>query len=100
MVYVLDDQGIRLQENEIKKVGLEDIRKLKRSRSLELSSRRAASMMTARRMSVTGRGSISTDEIGKAGWCEGSEDGGGGARDPGSDVGSVDGGDRDGDSVG
>ena len=56
--------------------------------------------MTARRMKVTGRGPISIDEIGNAGRREGSEDGGGGARDPGSDVGSVDGGDRDGDSVG
>ena len=57
-------------------------------------------MMTARRMKVTGRGPISIDEIGKAVRGEGSEDGGGGARDPGSDVGSVDGGGGDGDSVG
>ena len=57
-------------------------------------------MMTAQQMKVTGRGPISIDEIGKTGQREGSEDGGGGARDPGSNVGSVDGGDCDGDSVG
>ena len=55
--------------------------------------------MTARRMKVTGRGPISIDEIGNAGRREGSEDGGGGARDPGGEIRSVDGGDGDGDSV-
>ena len=43
---------------------------------------------------------ISVDEIGEAGWREGSEDGGRTARDSGCDVGSVDGGNGDGDSIG
>ena len=59
-------------------------------------SRRAASMMTARRMKVRGRRPISVDEIDKAGRRNGSEEGGGVARDPRCNIGSVDGGNRDG----
>ena len=56
--------------------------------------------MTARQMKVTGRGLISTDEIGETGWREGLEDGDGAARDLGCSIGSVDGGNGDGDGDG
>ena len=62
-------------------------------------SRFATSMMTVRRMKVTGQGPISVDEIDKAGQQDGSEDGSVATGHSWHDVGTIGGGVGDGDSI-
>ena len=96
----LDETALAVAESEPKKEERASLDAVADVADGGRESRRAVSMLTAWRMKVTSQGPISTNEIGKAGWRDGLEDGSGGARDPGCNIGSVNGRDGDGDNIG